>query len=452
MSEQIVDMTKEEREKLLKETFEQMLSRGISLSAPLQSRIAEYLATGKWQEVGRGFYPTWWETYFNGFWEAITTGIPVEIPADQYQDFLDVMGWNPFAKQCTTKSRFTYKQAKNIAKAGNIDSLIYDIKSNAVLSTAIAGITFVISYSYYRWNGEEANIATSQALSDALSAGGGALLISVLSSQALKTKTVDEGVRLGVRAVYSTEAGRSAIRKVASAALGKAGRELSGRMAVNYVTKVLKSNVVTQCVTTAVITAPDFYRATISKNISWAQFGKNLTVNVAGVAGGAGGWMAGAAAGAAAGTVVPGIGNAIGGIIGGIIGAIGGSVAASAGTKAGLDKFVKDDSEEMLGLLQEAFEQVCQEYLLSQDETDRVIELMKKQINEKWFREMYGSGETHKARKSWAYAKLDMLVFEIVKQRPAITLPAPELINSAMEEIAEGILKDQDSGENATKE
>ena len=75
--------------------------------------------------------------------------------------------------------------------------------------------------------------------------------------------------------------------------------------------------------------------------------------------------------------------------------------------------------------------------------------VMKKQINEKWFREMYGSGETHKAKKSWAYAKLEMFASEIAKQRPAITLPAPELIDSAMEEIAEEILNSQEAKEDS---
>jgi len=123
--------------------------------------------------------------------------------------------------------------------------------------------------------------------------------------------------RDGVKFVSQSALGRSAIQKVAQVSLGKA---VYGAAAFNHVAKLLRTNAVTGAVTTAVISGPDFYRATFSRNISWAQFGKNLAVSGASVAGGAGGWMAGAAGGAAVGSVVPVIGTAAGGVIGGILG------------------------------------------------------------------------------------------------------------------------------------
>lgn len=382
-------------------------------------------------------------------------GQQLEVPADQYDACVELMKdriraghvkdasgelvTNPNeATNIIRKGSVTFQQAKNIAKAGNIDSLVFDIKNNLVSTGYVGGISFLISFARYRWSGTDTTSALKCALSDAVQVGGIAMLTSVLSSQIMRTRTaagLTALMRPGVKAIYSsTSLGKAAVEKLASAAAGKA---LSGAAAINSVSKLLRSNVVTSCISTAVITAPDFYRATISKNISWAQFGKNLTVNVAGIAGGAGGWAAGAAAGAAAGTIVPGIGNVVGGIIGGIVGAFGGGWLASSTTKAGLDAFVKDDAEEMLVLVQEAYEQLCFDYLLASDEVEKVSAKLPSLLSESWLRDMYGAGEGY--RKKWAYNQLEPLFETTIKQRPHIALPHEEKMEEVLSDLLEGV-------------
>ena len=381
-------------------------------------------------------------------------GQQLEVPSDQFDECINLMkdkinaGLVKNAEGNTItdpeeaykiirKGSVTYQQAKNIAKAGNIDSLIFDVKNNVITTGYVGGIAFLVSFARYKWSGTNTKNALKCALSDALQSGGIAMLTGVLSSQFMRCRSaagLTVLMRPGVRAVYhSSKFGKVAIEKLASAAAGKA---LSGAAAINSVAKLLRSNIVTSCVSTAVITAPDFYRAVILKNVSWAQFGKNLAVNASGVAGGVGGWMAGAAAGAAAGSVIPGVGNVIGGVIGGILGALGGGTLASMGAKAGLDHVIKDDAEEMLELLQDVFTQLCFDYLLSEEEANQALSRLQSTINDSWLRDMYGFSETNTGRKNFASTSLEPEFESIIRNRPRISPPTAEEMDAVLEDLA----------------
>lgn len=386
------------------------------------------------------------------------SGQKLEVPADQYEVCIELMKdkiRNGLVKDAygniitdpeeanniISKGSYTYQQAQNIAKAGNIDSLLFDVKNNIISTVYVGGISLLVSFARYKWDGVDTKSALKCAVSDAIQVGGISMLTGILSSQILRTRSA-AGLTIlmkpSIRAIYhSSTLGKTAIEKIASVATGKS---IYGAAAINNVSKLLRSNVVTSCIATTIITAPDFYRAAISQNISWAQFGKNLTVNVASVAGGVGGWAAGAAAGAAAGSVVPGIGNVIGGIIGGLIGAFGGGTLASTGAKAGLDYFIKDDAEEMIELVQDVFEQLCFDYLLSKEEVKIATSKLQNIINESWLRDMYGVGSEY--RKSWAYSRLEKTFERIIKDRPYVKLPDEENFEEVIMELAEVLEND----------
>lgn len=380
------------------------------------------------------------ETAWAGILRAIINSEYVEVPADQYDKIIDIfreMG-NPLGDIFLKKSNLTYTQAKNIAKAGNIDSLMFDIQNNIVTTVFFGSMTFLVSFARYRWSGLSEKDALTCSLSDAIQTGGIAMLTSVCSSQIMRTpvaSTLTRVVRPGVRAIYkSSNIGKTAIEKLAEMT---AGKTLHGAAAINSVSKLLRSNIITSCVSTAVITAPDFYRAAVSGSISWAQFGKNLCVNGAGVAGGAGGWIGGAAAGAAAGSIVPGIGTAVGGIIGGVLGALAGGTIASTTVKKGMDYFIKDDSEEMLEVLQKVFEQLCYDFLLSEDEVKKVSSKLNSVINESWLRDMYKQAEYYRNR--WAYSQLEPLFESIIRERPKINIPDNDKFDKVIVELSEAI-------------
>lgn len=387
-------------------------------------------------------------------------GQQLEVPFDQYDECVKLMkdkissglvkdaNGNTItdinkADELVKKGSITYDQAKNIAKSGNIDSLTFDAKNNVISSSYIGGISFLISFARYKWNGTDTKESIKLALIDGFQSGGVAMLVGVASSQLLRYKSAAAMtvlVRCGVKPLYGTTLGKSAIEAIAKASLGKA---VYGAAAVNYVSKLMRSNLVTSAISTVVMTAPDFYRATISKNISWAQFSKNIVVNVAGVAGGVGGWAAGAAAGAAVGSFIPLIGTAVGGIAGGILGALGGGIGASQITKSGLDQFIKDDAQEMLELLEPVTENICVQYMLSEDEVGLLVEHIKKKVDVDWLRDMYGYGDTHYERKRFAHKEFSEVCDGIVCRRERISLPSNEMyhaeVNTFINEVANAV-------------
>ncbi|MBU3843986.1 MAG: hypothetical protein H9847_03830 [Candidatus Anaerobiospirillum pullicola] len=236
--------------------------------------------------------------------------------------------------------------------------------------------------------------------------------------------------------IYQTALGKTAIEKLAAFSLQKT---VYGAAAVNHVSKLLRSNVITGVVTTAVLTAPDLYRAAISGKASWKQLSKNLAVNAASVAGGAGGWAAGAAAGAAVGSVVPGVGTAIGGIVGSIFGALAGGTVAGMAAKSIADQITPDDSEEMLKLCNKVASDLACDYLLSEQEMDIFVDKLTETIDLDFLRDMYGAGESNKARRKWAKKRFKPLVKAIVQERQQVTLPEPEelavLIAGSLEQL-----------------
>lgn len=320
----------------------------------------------------------------------------------------------------------TYQQAQNIAKAGNLDSLWFDTKNSAITCTCALGLSFAVSMACSLWAGKTPQEAAKAALKQSLCVGLGTLVISVASQQLLRTSAGQLGKlasRYAVHGLYKTSVGKYAIEKLAAYSLQKS---VYGAAAVNHVSKLLRSNAVTGVVTTAVLTAPDFYRAAISGTASWKQLGKNLAVNAASVAGGTGGWFAGAAAGAAAGSAIPVVGTVAGGVIGGIIGALVGGSAAGAASKAIADQITPDDSEEMLQLCESVAAVLASEYLLTEQEMERFVAKLHEMIDLDFLRDMYGSGEYDSERRGWARVRFQPLVEDIVKERRHIQLPSAE--------------------------
>lgn len=336
----------------------------------------------------------------------------------------------------------TYQQAKNIAKAGNLDSLWFDVKNSAITCTCVMGLSFAVSMAYALWSGKNPQEAVTEALKQALCAGLGTLVISVASQQLLRTSTAQMGKlasRYAVHGLYKTSLGKTAIEKLAAYSLQKG---VYGAAAVNHVSKLMRSNVITGVVTTAVLTAPDFYRAAISGTASWKQLGKNLTVNAASVAGGTGGWFAGAAAGAAVGSAIPIVGTVAGGVVGGILGALAGGSAAGAATKAIADLITPDDSQEMLEICQTAASDLASEYLLTEKELDSFVEKLHDIINIDFLRDMFSSAKTVLGRKLWARGKFEPIVEDIIVKRKYIKLPSPEelalLTANSLDELDKG--------------
>ena len=321
-------------------------------------------------------------------------GQVLEVPKDQYDECVKLMeqrirkGRVPGhtdpadAKKLVSAGSYTYQQARNIARAGNIDSVRFDLTTGAIAASCTFGLSFMINYAQGLWRGQDHADAFKVALQEALATGLKTLVVHVASAQLLRTNAAALGTvatRQGVRTIARTAPGRKCIEAIASASLGKA---VHGAPAVNHVSKLLRSSAVTGTVMVIVDCGPDFYRAAFDGSISWQQFTKNLVVSIAGVGGGIGGAMAGAAVGNA---ILPGAGA----VIGGIIGALGGGEISGQAAKSIADEIVEDDAIKLMRALEAELQTLSYEYTLSEQEVEKVLYLVRDEVDAEWLRGMY---------------------------------------------------------------
>lgn len=108
----------------------------------------------------------------------------LEVPKDQYDECVKIMreriarGKVPGVTDLSEVERLvkrgdvSYKQARNIAKAGNIDSLLFDAKTQAITTSYVFAISFGIHFAKRRWDGDETEDAIKGAVASAVAAGG----------------------------------------------------------------------------------------------------------------------------------------------------------------------------------------------------------------------------------------------------------------------------------------
>lgn len=266
-------------------------------------------------------------------------GMKLEVPADQYDDCVRLMreaisqgkvaGVNDpsMASEIVVKGHVTYAQAQKVTKAGNWESIKFDMRTQAISCAGAgaisAGISFFNAWREGKGTAEAAKeAAKSGAVSGATSLAGG-----VLAQQALRTAAgrnaaaaATKAVKPVIESAMKTQVGREVLTKTASVV---AGRQVAGAAAVNVLTKVARTNAVTGAAMFVATAVPDTVKLCRGR-IKGADYAENMASNAAGIGGG---W-AGASAGAALGTAIcPGIGTVIGGLIGGVGGGIGASSA-----------------------------------------------------------------------------------------------------------------------------
>jgi outer membrane lipoprotein SlyB len=363
----------------------------------------------------------------------------LEVPKDQYEAALEKMkeriaegkvpGYTDPEKagELVKRGDVTYKQALNIAKAGNIDSLWFDVKNQAVVSGCAFGISFVIIYAAGIWNGLPAKKAFVNAFCSALKTGTVVLLSGVGAQQFLRTSLgrsfaafTTKISRQVVTKIYGTKAGKEIIEKVASAIMKKA---LHGAAAKSVISKILRSNAVTYTVTSIAVLLPDVYKAIISKRISWTQFSKNFAVALGGIGGGAFGGMAGATAGT---FICPGIGTTFGFIVGGVLGGNGISISV----KKIVNLITPDDAKIMIESMNKAIEELSSEYMVTEAELEKmIIPQVQSIVDSKWLENMYACSGDRKhvcLQKKYVRDQMECYFKTALKERTRIITPKPD--------------------------
>ena len=372
-------------------------------------------------------------------------GVPmaIEVPADQYDSIIRLMrnkisqGLVPGvtdpaeAENIIRKGSITYTQAVNIAKAGNIDSLIFDAKNSCVSTAQAFGISAVVTFATSIWNKDTVDVALQKSMYTGLEVGGNVFVTSVLASQLSRTG-------LNSLLVPGSEAIVKAIGPKASAVIVNAARigakPIYGAAAMKSAAKLLRGNIITATISLTIFTVPDIidiFRGRIS--------GKQLLKNIAGTAGGIGGGMAGAAAGAAVGSIIPGPGT----IIGGIVGAVGGSIGGSLGADALADLIAEDDADDMLDIITVEFQNLAEEYLLNNNEANNVSIALQEQLTANELKNMFSASNQHE----YARDMVENLIKDEIDKREDIVIPSDEILSETLVDVLEDIYDEADLDE-----
>lgn len=343
----------------------------------------------------------------------------IEVPSDKYDGAVMAMEEKirrgqvngvsdpSEAKNIVRKGHFTYEQAKNIAKAGTVESLKYDAINGTVIAGSALGVTAILTFASAIWNGDDPEIALKAATYSGLRVGGTAFVTSVLASQLSRAG-------LNSALVSSSEAVIDVLGPKASAVMVNAfrsGSNIYGGAAMKSAAKLLRGNVIASGITVAVLSSADIINI-FRKRISGKQLFKNMTNTATTVVGGTAGWLGGAALGS---MIVPGFGSVVGGLIGSVgIGGVSGKVSDKV-----LSTFVEDDADAMVKIIEEQFRLLAVDYLLNQNEAEDVVEELKAVLDGKILKNMYAS----KDRKQFAESLLLPLIESKVLSRDKVYLP-----------------------------
>lgn len=385
------------------------------------------------------------ECFRNGefrYYNADGSPMQIEVPSDKYDDAVKAMEGKiregkirgvrdpSKAKEIVRKGHYTYEQSKNIAKAGTIDSITFDATTGIITGAYAGGISAAISFAVSLWNGGDFDDALINAGLSFLKVGGTAAVTSLCVSQLSRTG-------LNSALVGTSDVIVAAMGPKASAYLVKAfssGTNIYGAAAMKSASKLLRGNIITAAISTAVLSSFDIANIFMGR-ISGKQLFKNLTTTAASVGGATAGWAGGAAAGAAIGSVIPGLGTAVGGLIGGLLGAFGGGSVAGDAAKYVLDDFIEDDAEAMIRIVKSEFETLAGEYLVSKEEAERIADRLKDKIDGSTLKDMFASSSRYK----FAENILRPLFDEAVRKRRHISLPGNAELLSGIRRVLDGM-------------
>lgn len=385
------------------------------------------------------------ECFENGKFRYVNAdGSPmqIEVPSDKYDAAVQAMenriknGQVPGvtdpneAKNIVRKGHFTYEQAKNIARAGTVESIAFDAVNGAIIATSAFGISTVLSFATSIWNGEDFDVAIKNATYTGLKVGGTTFITAVLASQLAKAG-------LNSALVNCSDAIVNIMGSKVSAMLVNAfrsGSNIYGAAAMKSASKMLRGNAITGAVSIVVLSSVDVVNIFRGK-ISGKQLFKNVANTTATVAGGTAGWVGGAAAGAAVGSAVPLIGTAIGGFVGGLLGSFAAGAASSKVSNTVLGTFIEDDAEEMIRIIEKIFQELATDYLLSQTEAEAIVNALKGELTGGTLRDMFASSD----RKAFARSLLIKHIENEVKKRKRIVMPSDEAMKNSLRAVLEDI-------------
>lgn len=350
----------------------------------------------------------------------------VEVPADQYDDAVEYMkvkirnGQVPNvtdpeeAVNLVKKGPLTYDQAKNLARAGTVESLTYDAATGTISAVSVFGISTIIGYTTYRLNGVDKLEALKNSAADGARAGAMEFGITFAVGQITKSgvvKILDKPT--GALVDFLGEDFSKALLKASGENIA-VPKHLEGTVVKQRTVAVLNSTFLRDAVSIVVFSIPDTIEL-FQNRISKKQFVKNLSVTAAGIAGGTAGAWAGGFVGS---SIAPGPGTVVGQVVGGVAG---GAIAGT-GAKVLADYITDDDAEEMYTIVQNSFAQKTCDYILDEKEAQNIVGNVSSLLTEDFLKDMYQSTD----RERFIEDAIDPLFMEEVSKRPIIEEPTEE--------------------------
>lgn len=356
------------------------------------------------------------ECFENGKFRYVVNGQPmqIEVPKDKYEqavqsmreriqrgDLSDLGITDPSqADQIVRKGNVSYKTAQRIAKAGTVEGISYDAAKGMVTGLQTFGVSATLSFATAIWRGENADEALETALKDGTKIFGRHVMQHVLTQQVGRT-AIEKSLRPATDYVVKNILGSKTSAQIVNTFFRSASQSsIHGAAALNNLSKLMRGNIVTMAITTAVLSAGSIYDI-INGRISGSQLFKNIGTTGASVGG--------AAIGAAMGSVVPVFGTFIGGVVGGIIG---GKVS-----KKALDAVIDDDSIETMETFKRIFVENIEELQFDRDELNYIAgKIFDEKALPKELKLIYAASDPEE----YIAQKMDLYIDAILKVRPKI--------------------------------
>ena len=416
----------------------------------------QYIQT-KYYQSAKGSVAAAFDKSTGGYKYKDNNGGPqiLEVPKDQYEEALiylkerikngdmkNVGIDNPAdAEKIIKKGDYTYKQAKNIAKAGTIDSLKFDIKTGTIIALGSFGVSFSINLGitllFRKKNGLSVSDAIKMSLLSAFKSGIIIIGGHVANMQLLRTAIGRKIAAIAtlkskhlVDAIWETDTGKMIITKIAKSIINKS---VTGGAAKNVVTKSLRTTAITQTVMFVATSVPDTV-SVIKGNVSRGQYLKNMCVGGAAAVGAYLGQMAGGAITSESG----GWGAIPGGLIGGFV--------FQQGAQWIGNELCENDANKMLRLVLLAKIQLANDYLIqTQDEFDYVDRNLSyyKVIDPEFLVAMYIVGRKDNddiKRVQLAYTRMEYYFNKAIRKRRVIHLDKlNDRIDTSIKELVSDI-------------
>ena len=305
----------------------------------------------------------------------------VEVPSDQYTQAIELMkkyinqgqvpGINDpnAAYEIIRKGKLTYNQVLNLAKAGTIESLVYDVGTGAITCLSALGITSMVTFAQVLWSTRDYKKAAKYALKAGIQVYGLSFAGNIIASQISRT-SIGNSIKPLVSKI-ANKMSNTTVQGVINSFRALAGKKaIYGAAAQKSFVKYIGTNAITEGVFFIVFSIPDSYRV-ISGKISGAQYVKNMLSLAASIVGTIGFTMGtGALLGKTVGEEVnKKAGSAIGMLVGG-----GGGLLFGTGAKI-VSNIVREDDAVITTRMFNAFlSNMCIEYMLNEKEFDELIE------------------------------------------------------------------------------